>query len=230
LDVTPFPTLLAWIARSGWSGSLLLRRDQVKKVVFVQDGVALAVKSNLLYECLGRLLVREGVISEEQCEHSVRAVKTERRMQGEVLIEMGALAASALGPALQRQFHTKLFDVFGWGQGLYRLRDGVGEGGRDMGPMSEPAELILSGVRQAYPADRIRIDLAAYMAQTPTLLVARRDLETLRLSGGESEWADLLDGRRTLASIVSATGGPEGIYRLVYALICLGVLSFRTAE
>ncbi len=230
LDVTPFPSLLAHVARGGWTGSLLLRRDQVKKIVFAMDGIPCAVKSNLLYECLGRILVREGRITEQQCEQSVTRLKSEGRLQGEILVEMGALAPEDVEPALRRQFETKLFDVFAWNQGLYRFRDGSTAQDVRMQPVTGPIALVYDGVRRAYPSDRISIDLAPHMNQTPALLVARRDLTALDLTEQELDWLGLLDGRRTLASIVTVTGGADGAYRLFYALLCLGVLAFRPME
>jgi DNA-binding NarL/FixJ family response regulator len=230
LEVTPFPSLLAHVARGAWNGSLLLRRDQVKKIVFAVDGIPCAVKSNLLYECLGRILVREGRITEQQCEQSVTRLKTEGRLQGEILVEMGALSAEDVEPALRRQFETKLFDVYAWNQGLYRFRDGSTLQDVRMQPVADPIALVFDGVRRAYPSDRISIDLAPHMNLTPTLLVARRDLAAMELTEQELDWLGLLDGRRTLASIVTVTGGADGAYRLFYALLCLGVLAFRPLE
>lgn len=230
LDVTPFPSLLTRVARGGWSGSLLLRRDQVKKIVFVMDGIPCAVKSNLLYECFGRILVREGRITEQQCEQSVLRLKAERRPQGEILVEMGALSAEELQPALRRQFETKLFDVFAWNQGLYRFRDGSTVQDVSVQSVDDPIALVFKGIRQSFPSDRISIDLAPFMNQTPALLVARRDLHALNLSEQERDWLGLLDGRRSLASIVTVTGGADGAYRLLYALLCLGVLALRPLE
>ena len=51
-----------------------------------------SVKSNRLSECLGRVMVRERMISEAECEESLKRMKASGRQQGTVLIEMGCIS------------------------------------------------------------------------------------------------------------------------------------------
>ncbi|HME92551.1 MAG TPA: response regulator, partial [Myxococcaceae bacterium] len=62
----PFPEVLAEIFHWRGTGALLLRRDKVKKIVYFRDGQPLSIKSNLLSECLGQVLVGERLISEAE--------------------------------------------------------------------------------------------------------------------------------------------------------------------
>ncbi len=226
LDVTPFLAVLTRIARTRATGSLLLRREQVKKIVFIEDGIPRAVKSNLLYECLGRMLVREHVISEELCEMSVTRLKAEKRLQGHILIELGALNERSLEESLIRQFYAKLIDIFSWGQGLFRFRADELPPLQRIAPLN-PYVIGMKGARHGIPAERISIDLSPHMNLIPVLLVTRAELHALEFTDEEREWVRMLDGRRTLGSIISVTGGVEPAYRLFYGLICLGLLAFR---
>lgn len=227
LEETPFPAVLTRLARARVTGSLLLRRDRVKKIVFMEEGVPSAVKSNLLYECLGQLLVRERVITESDCQQSVENLQETGRFQGEVLVEMGLLSAEALEHHLGRQFDIKLGDVFGWERGLYQFRPGSrGKEGSRIEPR-DPFQVILQAVRSHSPLDRVGIDLSPYMTHAPTLLVTRADLKALELTLQEQDWLRLVDNHRSLGDILSVTGGAEGVYRLFYSLLCLGLLAFR---
>ena len=78
----PFPEVLAEIFHWRGTGALLLRRDKVKKIVYFRDGQPLSIKSNLLSECLGQVMVSERLISEPECEESMRRMKATHRRQG----------------------------------------------------------------------------------------------------------------------------------------------------
>ncbi len=230
LEDVPLPVVLTRIARAQGTGSLLLRRDKIKKIVFVDKGAPVAVKSNLLYECLGQLLVRENLITEASCDQSVERLKAEGRLQGQLLVEMGVLSTANLERSLELQFNTKFRDIFTWGQGLFQFR--ASPLSSEVNPVvsRDPYALILDGIRSGAPSDRISIDLSPFMTQAPTLLVTRSDLKSLELTEPERDWLRLLDNRRSLGNILNVTGGPEGVYRLFYGLVCMGVMAFRPRE
>jgi hypothetical protein len=227
LDVTPLPSILARLARARASGSLLLRRDPVKKIVYLDQGVPVSVKSNLLTECLGQLLARDGLIEPEACERSVEQAKAEGRLQGELLVEAGALDPVQLEPALERQFEEKLFDVFAWRQGLFRFRADDLPTGLPRARVGDPLALTLRGVRMTFPTDRILLDLAASMDRVPELHLSGAEREALQISQEELAWLDLMDGQRTLGALLAMAGHHETVTRLFYGLFCLGFLAVR---
>jgi hypothetical protein len=224
--VTPLPCLLTRLARARATGSLLLRRDQVKKIIYMEHGIPRAIKSNLLYECLGRMLVREGFLSEEVCERSVERLKQERRPQGELLVEMGALSQRQMEMALDRQFNEKLFDVFSWQQGLYRFRADALPAGLLRISSRQPFQLILEGVRTSTDPERLDLDLSELMEQRPRPRLPEAELHAFGLSEAERGWLARMDGQQTLAEL-SGHGAQEGVARLVYALLSLGVLGME---
>src|SRR5690606_24439892 len=87
-----FPEVLSQLYRWRATGALLLKHERVKKIVYLKDGYPIFVKSNLLSECLGRVLVRERMITEAECEESLEAMKKRKRQQGTMLIEMGIIS------------------------------------------------------------------------------------------------------------------------------------------
>ncbi len=225
LQRAPIASLLARLARARATGSLLLRKEQVKKIVYLERGVPRAVKSNLLYECLGRMLVREGQLREEDCEHSVERLKVEKRAQGEILIEMGAMAPEHLEHALARQFDEKLYDVFSWEEGLYRFRaDELPKTLRRIAPR-EPFGLILAGIRRSTPVERMSRDLSALDALIPAPRLSLAEIRRFGLHEEEMVWLERLDGKRTLGSWLSMSGNDERAMRLIYGLLCIGVIA-----
>jgi len=227
LDTTPFPLVLCRLAHEQVTGSLMLRRDQVKKIVFFEAGVPIAVKSNLLFECLGRLLVRDGVIAEEVCDHSVERLKTEGRPQGKILVEMGVLTDEDLQQALEIQFDTKLLDVFTWDAGLFQFRPAAYIDPGYSAIRRDPWATILYGVRMSTPVERIGLDLAAVVTAVPWVTVSPEVLAGLHLMDAEWDILGLVDGQRTLGDVVALTHGAEMTWRLIYGLVSIGAMAFQ---
>ncbi len=78
LGAVPFARLLGGLHGRGATGALLLHGPS-KKIVYLRDGHPVYVKSNRQAECLGEVLVREGVITRGQCDESLRRMKQQAR-------------------------------------------------------------------------------------------------------------------------------------------------------
>lgn len=216
-----FPEVLSQLYRWRATGALLIKRDRVKKIVYLREGYPIFVKSNLMSECLGRVLVREKMISEAECEESLALMKKRRRQQGTVLIEMGCISPHNLVYALQLQLESKLFDVFGWPDGEYQFNPRI-----DIPPQAvhldmSLATIVYEGVRRGF-SDKQLTDLLApfeesYLAVHPDPLHRFQDVS---LEADERKAVALIDGRRTLQQVIERCGLPEAQARqLIYALL-----------
>jgi hypothetical protein len=92
----PVPRLVREVGKAKLTGSLYLLSGQTKKVVFFEAGHAVFVRSNVLSECLGQVLAQEGLITQEQCEQTLEAIRRTGKKQGELLVEMGLLSEGNL--------------------------------------------------------------------------------------------------------------------------------------
>lgn len=227
LRQTHFPELLTTLYRAKATGGLLLRRGRIKKIVTLKDGYPTFAKSNLVSECLGRILVREKLIREEECERSVQLLPTSNgKLQGALLVDMGALTAQNLGYGLQLQLEHKLFDVFSWPEGDFQFDP------RAEAPSLEVAldvplpMLIYEGVRRKVSddvvADRIEPFLDSYLGPHPEPVHRAVDLA---LEADDGWLVAMADGTRTLREVVTQPGlSPSSARQLVYALIAGEVL------
>lgn len=164
---TPLPQLLHnhYVLRT--TGLLHLERGAVKKIVYLRDGYPIFVRSNLVRECLGQLLIREGVLTAGQREESLRRGKESGRLQGTVLIEMGVLTPHELHAALARQVTEKLLETFAWLDGTCRFLQ-AREFKKDLTAIElSPASLILEGLRRHYPPPRIGEILLPHRSRFP---------------------------------------------------------------
>jgi DNA-binding response OmpR family regulator len=228
-----FPRLLASLHQEKRTGGLFLLRDKIKKIIYFQSGHPTFIKSNVLDECLGRVLVRERMISENECEESVRRMKQQKRQQGSVLIEMGVISPHNLRFGLELQLQVKLFDIFDWPEGEYVFRDDVEMPDDVIGLEMSAAKLVLEGIRRAYHHDRLSAALRGMMEQYPQLALApERRFQDLDLSPGERTLVRALDGgERTLGEVLAqppAGVDAHGAMALVLALESVGMITLGT--
>lgn len=228
---TPFARVLAELYRWRATGALLAGRAKVKKIIYLRDGVPELVKSNLLVEALGRILVREKMITEAECEESLRRMKATRRMQGTVLIEMGCISPHNLAYALTQQMQEKLYDAFRWDDGLYQFKPGVAQPPEPVTLGMTTAQLIVEGVRRTYDEAR----LARVLGDVGNLYVHPSDeplyaLQDAGLSDEEKEIALVADGHKTVATLRALNVlSPLDTDKLLFALVCSQMVSLKPA-
>ena len=220
LRARPFPELLAELYRWKASGALLLRRGRVKKIVYLKDGYPISVKSNLLSECLGKVMVRERMITEAQCERSLELMRSSGRMQGTVLIEMGLISPHNLVYALELQLRTKLLEIFGWQEGSFQFTPRTELPSQTVTLDGTTASLIVDGVLTRWTAERARACLGPvsgyYVAPSADPLYRFQELD---LSPTGEAFVSAIDGRKTVDQLVRFGSVPEETaWKLLYAL------------
>lgn len=203
LALTAMPQLLHNLYTLKATGLLHLEQGEVRKVVYCRNGYPIFARSNLLRECLGRMLVREGHLSEADCEESLRRMKETGRLQGTVLMEMGILSPHELHEALRIQVTEKLLEVFAWTGGTFRfLPAGQFKKGVTAIDLS-PATLIHEGVKRYWEPLKVAAFLESYADHYLTatanphyrfqnMELSDRDAEVLAECRGELRISDLL--------------------------------------
>lgn len=154
LKRTPFAHLLQKLYSQGASGSLLLLREETKKIVGFVDGYPVSVRSNVLGECLGQILLQQKLITGGVLAASLARMQKEKRHQGEILVEMGVLSPFNLQRALVEQVEAKLFEIFTWRDGNFMFKAGAPAPDQALRLNRPPAALILEGIRRHYDSDR----------------------------------------------------------------------------
>ncbi len=225
----PFPRLIREIARANLTGSLYLLSGQTKKVVFFETGQPVFVRSNVLSECLGQVLAHEGLITQEQCEQTLEAIRRTGKKQGELLVEMGILSQGNLRYGLQAQLRAKLFDIFGWDDGRYQFKPDAIEETPGVRLDTSAEGVILAAIQDRYPEERARAALRDSGGQYPTLRNPAGDFAEelgLELSLEEAFFVAGLDGSRTLDAVLQHAGDPAVPCpaALLYGLVQAGAI------
>ncbi len=226
LAEVPFATVLGKLFRRRASGALMLRKASVKKIVYLTEGVPVFVKSNLLAECLGRIMVQERLISQEECDESLRRKKQEKRRQGDILIQMGSISPHNLNFALELQMQVKLFDMFSWLEGRYQFNDRADYNATQIVLPMAPSAMIYEGASRAMSNDRIARELAR-MADAKLIPSADPTFryQTLQLEPRAESLIEAMDGTRSVRGLLDIADFERAeAALLLYALCCVGLL------
>ncbi len=203
LGLEPFARLFRRLYVERRTGALLLAQDNVKKIVHFQDGYPVSVRSNVLGECLGQILLQQKLISRRALDESLRRMKEERKQQGQLLVEMGALSPYNLTRALIAQMEAKLVELFAWRVGTFTFTEGKEVQGQPIRPEKAPAALIREGIRKHYDLERQRAVLAPFAGQyvVPSHDPLRR-LQEITTDPAERRFIEALDGSRRIENLL----------------------------
>ena len=216
LKRTPFPRLLQRLYAERTTGSLLLLKEPKKKIVAFAGGYPVHVRSNVASETLGQILLEKRLITAEVLAACVKRMLKEKRQQGQILIEMGALSPYNLDRALVAQLEAKLFEIFSWSDGKFMLKHGEAPPTGAVRLERPPAAIILEGVRRHYADERQRSVLDRYSGQR-IVLSSDPVLRLQEMSNDPTELAFIrgLDGSRGLDTVLAEAPIPADKARLL---------------
>jgi tetratricopeptide (TPR) repeat protein len=121
LAEVPFAKLLYTLARARRTGAVEIRRGPLHKEVFLEDGVPVDCRSNLVHETLSRFMVSTGRLETGIADDAFRESVARSLRFGDVLIERELTTAEELIRIMQQNLAHKLLDGFSWRDGRFRL-------------------------------------------------------------------------------------------------------------
>jgi CheY-like chemotaxis protein/tetratricopeptide (TPR) repeat protein len=219
----PIPELLRTIHVERLDGVLLLDHGRKKKAIELRGGWPVSIKSNLVSECFGNYLVRQGRCTQIQLDESIQRMKTGEGLQGEILVAMDVLEEEQVVSGLREHALEKFFEIFSWGDGRFEIRPGARvQRGASFGIDGHPSKLIVEGVRRHYSLNRIDRYLEFHQSDFLVPLSYESDqLAELGLREEEAHWLCALDGSDTVGSFLQF---PDAIRRIAFGLVSVEVL------
>ena len=201
---TDLPRILHNLYSLRATGLLHLENNKVKKVVYIRNGYPIFVRSNLVREFLGQMLVRTGHLDNETLEKSLEIAKQNNQRHGMALIEMGLITPHQLNDILRSQVLEKLLDTFSWQGGSYRFMQArefkQGVTSIDL----SPANLILQGLREYASREQVLKILGPYLdsylqqAESPLYR-----FQEIQLSANEQRILASCQGSTTLSEVLN---------------------------
>lgn len=229
LAATPLPRILHNLYSLRATGLLHLERGEVKKVVYIKNGYPIFVRSNLVREFLGQMLVRGGILDNRELARFMAIAKESSRQIGTVLIEAGRLSPHDLNDLLRKQVADKLFEIFTWPTGSYRFiqarefKEGITS--IDL----SPANLILQGLREQAAPEQVEKLLTPHLDRY--LLPAENPLyrfQEIQLTPADERILALCQGDITPRELLRRHQlSRRDIEPLLAALLVTGILESR---
>jgi DNA-binding response OmpR family regulator len=226
LKRVPFAAILGKLWRQKETGALLLRNEKVKKIVHLDAGEVVSVKSNLVSECLGRMLVSERLITADQCAESIKRMKDSGKRQGEILVGMNVITERNLSFGLELQLETKLFDIFLWDSGEYRFNSSITPESSDgVGLEWKGGALVVEGIRRSFDETRLRSLMVPILDVPLGYRDGAVDLRGLRFTREELDALQKMRNGRTTRELLGIMPlDPPDALRVIYSLIALDLV------
>jgi hypothetical protein len=223
IEDSSVPELMRSILSSGETGVFTFRNGDVTKSVFMHMGRVVYARSTDPDERMGESLLARGKITARQYLEASELIRPGRRL-GTILVEMGALGAEDLLPAIEAHVREILLDVFVWTRGEYELV--MNEPGLDdiLTLNISIENVILEGIRRTTAWSRIFRGIGGLEA-VPVPTGSTDVLYKLSLTDDEQEVLAHVNGRSKVEQIcqVSYLSNFETC-RILWALQVLGVI------
>jgi len=200
LAQTPLPEILVKIHRYKAPGVVECRRGTELKRVFLDHGRVIFAATNQITESLGDRLMREGRLTQEQYDESVRRLKLTQKRHGVTLVEMGLLTHEELFHVVREQIQEILWSIFTWTSGAVAFTPGRDKNLEFVKVDVPIPEAILHGVRRMPDARMLvaRLGTKATVFERTNVAV-----EDLRLTEDEQGLLDKVDGKHALVDLVN---------------------------
>jgi hypothetical protein len=211
LDAFSLPDIFQLLSYTKKTGTLHLRRESAHGVVHLRDGAVTGARSDVRRQALGRRIVGAGVVGDAALAEAVARVQGDASCGlARALAEQGSLSEDFARALAAEQATDAVFDLLRWPDGEFAFV--VDEGDPDdLGATVAVEDVVAEGQRRMQtwaeaemPASDAVISLAPAPPAEPAMT---RD-----------EWSllSLVDGRRTVADLVTLSG--RGEYVVVSAL------------
>jgi len=223
LAQTPLPEILVKIHRYKAPGVIECRRGTELKRVFLDGGHVIFATTNQITESLGDRLMRDGRLTQEQYDESVRRMKVTQKRHGVTLVEMGLLTHEELFVFVRDQIQEILWSVFTWNSGDVSFTPGRDKNLEFVKVDIAIPEAILHGVRRMPDARALvaRLGTKATVFERTNVPV-----EEVTLNEDEQRLLDTVDGKHALVDLVNTPPLASGENaRIIYAFHALQLIA-----
>ena len=229
LSDRPVPRLLIEHVEAGSTGTLVLRRGQVRKEIFIRDGKPVGAESNLRQEALGSLLQARGILDEEQLTFLLSEMKRRGQKMGAVLVELGWLSPEDVLKYLGAQARKRVVDCLRWTDGAFEFTAGAEFMERVIEHQLEIPRLLFVGLQKTAAPDLLLERLVEEHGASPVRLSSRlsRYSSVVEEVFG-TDLAKVLAGRPTVGTLALRPDASNIILGLEALSLC-GLADFEAA-
>ncbi|MCX7991014.1 MAG: DnaJ domain-containing protein [Proteobacteria bacterium] len=151
LNTKPYGSLLYELYEDSFTGKVILDSLIDKAVISFVNGQPVNVKFNKIQFTLGRILLKKGLLSEDDYLKSLDIMVKDGKRHGEALISLNILKPSDIAEAIKDQFYEKLYYFFSKGQGDFLVVRSDFDDISFTNPQVDIFNLIYNGIKTYTP-------------------------------------------------------------------------------
>ena len=184
------------------TGVLTLNGKDKVRLVF-SDGNIVAAESGKRVEenRIGKILLKKGIISEEDLKSSLEEQRTSGARIGVILLRRGLVEKSAIEETLLSQMTDTVVQLFSWKEGTYEFQSQPVAQGKDIMTPLDTEHVLMDGLRKIDEWSLVegRVTLDSVFRRTDRTVPDLTDKEEgiLRFVDGESDVGVIIDLSRT---------------------------------
>jgi len=188
------PDVLSFVSMIRRSGRLVLHNADLERTLVWKDGDIVFATSNSPEDSLGKFLLRNGKITQEQYEDSKRRVTASTR-HGKLLVQMGAISPKDLWWGVKNQALEIIYSLFTWSAGSFEFCETTEEmAGEKIVLSLNTSSVIMEGIRRLDESERIREKIPSLDLIFMRLTGVTPNFDELEMSDTEIELYNSIDG------------------------------------
>ena len=219
------PRVLMYLNRNRKTGTLIVSTHVFTKKVYIDKGDAIFASSTYEDDRLGEMLIKAGKITIEQYEESVRLLKTTKKRQGAILVELGYMTPKDLFWGVKYQVKEIIYSLFPLDIAEYKFLEGEIPANEVITLKMSMGNLIYEGVRRVSNLNKMKNELPD-MNSIPQLSTDPASLfQDIEFSARDKTMLSIIDGKKPIKELLegSSAGSFEAL-KTLYTLWSTGTI------
>lgn len=223
--------ILIGMQRTGKTGILTVKSGTMLKKIFIRNGDMIFAASNQEDDRLGYILFREGRITREQYDHSMKEMKNTKGKDGAVLVRLGYLKPHELVTEVRHQVEEIIMSIFALDDGSFAFEEMLLPTDEVITLKLSAANLIYSGIKKINNIQRIEnklpsMDSILYFSPDPLNL-----FQDIWLDYSGKKIISYIDGKTSIKDILSITQIDDfDALKTIYALLNIRMIEEKTPD
>ena len=217
------PDVLQLLALGGKTGCLsVAHRTNFGYIYFDRGRISYASIVNRR-DRLGDILVKNGVITQQQLDSAIEAQRLHRDVRlGELLVAQGALTSDALTAHIRMQIEEAVYFLFTWSEGTFNFEPDTVPDSQDIIVSINPESLLLEGARRVDEWSLIEKKIPSFDIIFELDLPKLNDTEA-ELEDNQRRLIELINGERDVTQLIEDSGlGEFDVGKAIYGLASAG--------
>lgn len=231
LRKTSLVKVLVYLNRNRKTGTLSVRTPVFTKKIYLNMGDAIFASSTYPDDRLGEMLLKADKITVEQYDKSVELLKSSKKRQGAILVELGYITPKDLFWGVKYQVKEIIHSMFQIEEGEYEFIEGDILEHEVITLKMSMGNLIYEGIKRIENWTSIRSELP----DTGSVIKLSDDplslFQEIELSSQDKKILSLIDGKRTIGDVIenSWMGSFEAL-KILYVLWSIGIVELKAAD